>query len=188
MGSKNVSFTLTSIGRARRMLAHPEQAAPLHKEAIVAAEMQAGKLSDDALTGRYELATDERDAGQFDDSRRDAELALSGFSQTLPPTHRKVSDSRYLVAQLDYLQGRCTASSLLDLEAAWEQRRGVNKPTAHWREAEAGLLMGLCGRQMNKMDHVETSKLIERSARELLDSQMADPYFKRIARDVVAVR
>ena len=185
-GSKNVSVTLTFIGRARRMQAHPEEAESLHKEAIAAAEAQAGKLSDDALTGRYELATDERDEGRLDESRGDAAMVLSGFLQTLPPAHGKVLDARYLLAQLDYLQGHAAAASLADLEAAWARRKLAHARTAQVRAAEAALLVGLCRQQLKSGDPASATDLIRRNAKELLESSMADPFFKRIAREALA--
>ncbi len=185
-GSKNVSVTLAFIGRARRMQAHPEEAEPLHKEAIAAAESQAGALSDDALTGRFELATDERDEGRLDDSRRDLAMVLSGFSQTLPAAHFKVLDARYLLAQLDYLQGRCAATSLVDLEAAWATRKLAHSLSAQRRTTEAGLLVGLCRQQMKSGNPASASFLIRRSAKELVDSPTADPFIKRIAHESLA--
>jgi len=185
-GSKNVSVTLTFIGRTRRMQAHPEEAEPLHKEAIAAAEAQAGKLSDDALTGRYELAIDERDEGRLDDSRRDAATVLAGFSETLPAAHSKVQDARYLLAQLDYLQGRCAASSLADLESAAALRKVARAPRAEERAAEAGLLAGLCRRQLRSGSASGSTDIVRRSATELVDSPIADPFIRKIAREALA--
>jgi serine/threonine protein kinase len=186
VGSKNVSVTLTFIGRARRMQTHPEEAEPLHKEAIAAAEAQAGPLSDDALTGRYELALDERDEERFDDSRRDAAIVLNGSSQTLPPTHSKVLDARYLVAQLDYLQGHCALSSLTDLESSWATRKLARAPSAQQRAAEAALLVGLCRQQLKGGNPADTADLVRPNAKQLVDSSIADPFIKRIAREALA--
>jgi tetratricopeptide (TPR) repeat protein len=184
-GSKNVSVTLAFIGRARRMQAHPEEAEPLHKEAIAAAEGIAGKLSDDALTGRYELALDERDEGRLDDSRRDAAVVLSGFSETLPAMHGKVLDARYLLAQLDYLQGHCATNSLADLETAATQKV-THAPRAQERTAEAGLWAALCRQQLKSGSASSTTNIVRRSATELVNSPMADPFIQRIAREALA--
>lgn len=186
-GSKNVSVTLTFIGRARRMQAHPDEAEALHKQAIDAAEAQAGKLSDDALTGRYELALDERDEGRLDDAHRDAATVLSGFSQTLPAAHSKVADARYLLAQVDYLQGHCAASSLADLESSWAKRKLAHTPAAQERAAEAGFLVGLCRQQLKSGGNPpSTADLVRQSAKELADSPITDPFIKRIAREALA--
>ena len=176
---------LTYLGRIERMLGHPEKALAMFTEAALQANnMSGGELSQSSLLLKIDQAKAERDLGDLDAARRSGDAALSGLLQTLPTDHPGVITARYILAQLDYLQGRC-AMSAAALEAQWNRYKQRVGPAAEWHSAEAGLLVGLCRKQRNLADH---EALIATNANELVKSPIADPFSRNLAREALIKR
>jgi serine/threonine-protein kinase len=178
---------LRSLGRIERMLGHPEKARTLFDEAMARQNaIQSGELSQTSLMVELDLARVERDLGNLDAARTYATAALAGLLRTLPVTHSFIGDARYTLAQLDYLQGRC-ANSAADFQLQAQRYDQMRGPSARWHRAEAGLLIGLCRRQINPTDAAASATIIA-NARELLESTRADPFFQRLAQQSLLQR
>jgi serine/threonine-protein kinase len=175
------------LGRIRRMLGHPEEALELHRASLQLAQKDQGGESSITFVIKGELGKEERDLGHLQQARTYMQDALRGYTDILkvPGNDSGLLGMRYLLAQIDYLEGHC-ASSLDTLQAQADAFKKQTEPAKHWRVAEAGLLIGLCQKQTKSVDPATRQALIRSSAAELIQTPAADPFFKRLAREALA--
>jgi hypothetical protein len=89
---------------------------------------------------------------------------------------------RYLIAQLDVLQGRSSAATAAELDAAWARaKQRQDTPTARWQAAEAALFAAWCRQQLGADDDASSRAQLADAAKVLRGSPLADPFLKRLA-------
>lgn len=177
IGSKSTNDVLELLGNIRQYKGDAEGARTYHRQALAALERNGDRNSFDVQLLKAELAEDERDLGDLDAARRHAREALDGLvSLDQASNDRMIATVRYLLAQFDALEGRCTAPG--DVEAVIAHNTGpASTPVTQWRLAYARFILGLCRRQQGGAD---TAALIAENAKLLRESPLVDPHVKRL--------
>ena len=181
-GNEDVAGLLSNLGYVARMRGDAQQAAEYHTQAYALISKQTGASTADALSDKLSLALDLRNLDRFDEARATAEAVRDEAQRAgIDADSRVATLSRFVVAQIDTLQGRCSAS-LPVLEAMWEQYRKLKEsPMNRIRAATASLFFGLCRRQNHDGDARAAQALIVDGAKTLRESALAEPWIKRLA-------
>ncbi len=182
VGSNNIVPPLQYLGFARRLRGDPAEARALHADAIVRAKKMQGETSDLVFRLYVMLALDERDLGQLDQARSDAETARDGFVKLQNGADTPdVQEARYSLAGINVLRKQC-ADGVDDLESTWKRRKGMkDSPVNRWQAAEAGMFLAVCRKQTGHPDDAQSRELLDTSIRTLRTSPLADPFIKRFA-------
>ncbi len=174
------SFAVMHRGTILRFQGKAAEARTLHDEAIEQMTKDSGEASNATLTARLARAADYRDMGDLAAARADGNAALTGL-QKISSTHPQLPQARFLLAQLNYLEGRC-GGSLADMETMLATRARQQAPYLQWQTAEASLWVALCRRQTSERGWKTTdAALLADSQRKLLASPIADPFARRMA-------
>jgi serine/threonine-protein kinase len=177
IGSKSTSDVLELLGNIRQYKGDAEGARAYHRQALEALERNGDRSSFDVQLLKAELAEDERDLGDLDAARRLAREALDGLvGLDQASNDRMIATARYLLAQFDALEGRCTAPADVEAAIAHNQEPTLT-PVTQWRLAYARFILGLCRRQQGGVD---SAALIAENAKILRDSPLVDPHVKRL--------
>ncbi|MBO9662200.1 serine/threonine-protein kinase [Dokdonella sp.] len=179
IGSKSTNDALELLGNVRQYKGDAEGARAYHRQALEVLERNGDQSSFDVQLLKAELAEDERDLGDLDAARRHARDALDGLvSLDQASNDRMIAFVRYLLAQFDALEGRCTAPA--DVEATIAHNQGPTLArVVQWRVAYARLILGLCRRQQSGAD-AGAAALIAENAKVLRESPLVDPHVKRL--------
>lgn len=175
---------LALLGDVSRQRGDAAAARALHQQALDVYAANGDDSSFDVQDHRLALAEDERDLRNWDAARRHAQQGLDGLIRLDPEANAAMIDyARYVIAELDTLQGRCTPASRAALQAIrdrqQDKRRDGGAP-ASWKIARIDLYFGLCRRQLDPAD-ADALKLIIESANAVQQSTAADPYTQRLA-------
>ncbi|WP_395680201.1 protein kinase domain-containing protein [Dokdonella sp.] len=173
------SDLLQLLGDAHRYRGDAAGARDLQEQALDVLREKGDHEGFDMQDARLSLALSQRDLGDLRAARSLAQAAVDGLQSLGPGTNaKKIASARYLLAQIDVLEGRCAPSSLAAIEAEWQHESARRRfPMQEWQAAQAGLFLGLCRRGMDGMDD-----LVSKSADVLLASKLADPFSRRQAR------
>lgn len=142
---------LALLGDIARQQGDPARARDLHRQALEAYAATGDTGSIDVHEHRLSLAEDERDLGDLRAARDHAEQGLRGLLRLEDvSSDGMVAYARYVLAQLDTLEQRCTADSRTAMDALLT-RQGPDEsappPDAtDWRIARLELSLGLCRR------------------------------------------
>ncbi|MGE8279401.1 MAG: protein kinase domain-containing protein [Stenotrophomonas sp.] len=182
IGSANTNDALELIGDSLSYRGDAAGALAMHQQALDVLAGNGDDSSIDVQMLKLSLAENERDLGEMTLARQHAAEALAGL-QALGQTDKDdlVVSTRFLQAEFDLLQGNCTAPGAIEAQVAQYAAKPGLSPLAQWRAAYAGLLLGMCQRQQGTGGNGATA-LIQRNARALLESSIASPQAKQVAR------
>lgn len=173
------------LGQVLRGEGRPDEAALHLRKAIEGLNASRGERNLDSLTSLLELAKAERDAGRLDSAREQAQKAAGFAPGVLPTDDIRVVQARALIAQLEYLQGRCTGASQADLETFWK-RLEHDTPNAKGAIAGAALMKELCRKaQAPDAAGLPGTALAQSHAREVLQITAVDPFYRKMAAQVL---
>ena len=189
-GSGATAEPLALLGDIARQQGDPRRARSLHQRALDVYAAAGDTSSFDVQDHRLALALDERDLGNMPAARQYAQAGLDGLSKLDQAANSDMIDyARYVLAQLDVLEGQCNTNTRKQLDAFARHHRdemgtsAINGPAA-WRYARIELYLGLCGMQVDTHD-AASMQLTEDAARKILEAPEADPHSRRLARDTL---
>ncbi|HUD43460.1 MAG TPA: serine/threonine-protein kinase [Dokdonella sp.] len=182
------SLASIRLGQVLRAQGRAADAAAHLRAAIAALNTSRGEHNLDSLTAILELAKAERDMGRVEAAREQAQRAAAYAPAALPAGDVRIVQARALAAQADYLQDRCGASSLADLEALRSQLER-EAPAAREAIAGAALIAGLCRRRMQPgtTPDARNEALIRDSAQATLQAAATDPFYRAAARKALGM-
>lgn len=185
-GSGAQAEPLALMGRLHRSRGDPATARTFHQRALQVLADGGDTSSFDVHDHRLALAEDARDLGQHDVARTQAAAALDGLLALDREANAAMVDyARFVLAQLDVLDGQCPARAQQALAAFHARQRaraseGVVADELDWRIARADLYRGLCRRILDP-DDAAGAQLLARAAAAVRAAPQADPHSRRIA-------
>lgn len=182
IGSSSTNDALELIADSRRFRGDARAALALHQQALDVLAGNGDTGSIDVQLLRLALAEDQRDLGNMARARQHAEQALAGLAALgQGPDDERIIANRFLLAELDVLQGHCNAPRDIQAQVRRDAERTGMTPLERWRAAYAGLVLGLCQRQLGGTEQSAATAQIARSARQLRASAIASPQSRRLA-------
>ncbi|MBO9664218.1 serine/threonine-protein kinase [Dokdonella sp.] len=171
------------LGQILRMRGQPAEARRYQEQALMGWTASFGERSPTSLLARIELAKAERDAGDRVRAREVAHTAAGFAPAVMPAGDGRVLQARAVIAQLDYLEGRCADSALADLEALRKQLER-DAPKAGGEIAGAALMASLCRQQSQGRTRTdaESDVAIRTRAQQVLRAAVVDPFYRTIAK------
>ena len=186
IGSASTNDALELIGNSRSYLGDAEGALRLHRQALQVLADNGDTRSVDVQMLRIALAEDERDLGRVAVAREHAEGALAGLAALGQASGDDlVVGTRFLLAELDVLQGRCGSADDIEARLARDGGKPGQSPLEQWRAAYVRLILGMCRRQLKDTAHSSGDELVMANARFLQASPIASPQAKRVARQAM---
>ncbi|MBR0347723.1 MAG: tetratricopeptide repeat protein [Rudaea sp.] len=183
------STTSIRLGQTLRMDGRPAEGMPYLRRALDTLNASRGERNLDSLTALLELAKAQRDASNFDAAREQAQKALRFAPDPLPADDSRILQARAVIAQLDYLQGRCSETSLSDLETL---RKRIERDTPKATAAIAGVALtaSLCKRQMqgHAAADAENEAAIRAYAKDILQTAIVDPFSRKLAKQELGTK
>ncbi|MGY0505245.1 protein kinase domain-containing protein [Luteimonas sp. e5] len=190
-GSPPMAEPLALQGTLARLRGQPAQARALHRQALDMLAQRGDTSSLDVQDYRLLLAEDARDLGEFDVARAHVQDALKGLAALDPSsTASQSGGAHYLLAQLDVLQGRCSASAH---DALATYRTQLLAPFTHveppaaarLRVATVDLYQARC-RVLLEPGDAQARRGAQALARRMLAMPGAEAHALRLARTMLA--
>ena len=177
-----ISKASAQLGEILRMEERPAEAISYLRQAIDDLNSGIGEKNIVLLSRQINLSEAERDVGEWELAREHAQAAAEFTLAGLPAHDLRLLMAHATVAQLDYLQGRCSYSSLSDLEAFWKQLER-DTPGATGEIAGAGLMVGLCRRQLQGRTDGDPGNdaFIRTYIHKVLQTTPIDPFYRKVA-------
>lgn len=182
LGSNNTNDALELLGNIRRFTGDASAARGLHLQALDVLRGNGDESSVDVQMLKGELAEDERDLGRLDIARQHVNEALSGLER-LGQTQKDdlFVSTRFQLAELDVLSGRCTALADIDAQVTRSAAKPRQTPMGEWRLAYARLIQAQCRKQQG-LDVAAAQAVIASTARQLQASAIAPPQIRQTAK------
>ncbi len=189
IGSDSTNDALELIGDSLSYRGDAAGAQRMHQQALDVLARNGDETSVDVQMLRLALAENARDLGHMAAARQHAEQALAGLA-ALGQTGKDdlFVYARFELAELEVLQGRCSAPQDIATQVARNAAKPGLAPLAQWRADYATLILGLCQRQLPGQDRLAADALVTANAQRLLATDIASPQARQLATQALAAR